>query len=196
MWYLYIDKKYNIGRGAENEKNGHTNTQTDKKHQHAIQSDCLTRKNTHLLHKGKYYCRYSWSPLWLVWIQKVNYVQITPYFHVQKNPIKLESRDTYPYGAFSRVWQIELNLHTQIALCRLKKTRYQCDHMLEYKVAQMFQKSPKSSYNRFYTRVRFHKIVQKVGNLLGYFCYKFCHQEFSKIAQSGHPARYLHLSTS
>ena len=27
----------------------------------------------------------------------------------------------------------------------------------------------------------------KVGNLLGSFYYKFCHQEFSKIAQSGHP---------
>ena len=46
---------------------------------------------------------------------------------------------------------------------------------------------PKSSHNSFYISVRFYKIAQKVGILLGFFCYKFCHQEFSKIAQSGHP---------
>ena len=38
----------------------------------------------------------------------------------------------------------------------------------------------------FNMRVRFFNIAQNVANRLGYFCYKFCRQELSKITQSGH----------
>ena len=43
---------------------------------------------------------------------------------------------------------------------------------------------PKS--NSFYVRVRFIIVAPKVANHLGYFWWKFCHQELLKIAQSGH----------
>ena len=49
------------------------------------------------------------------------------------------------------------------------------------KSSPIFSKSCQCSY---YIRVRFFKIAQKVANLLGFFCKRFCCQELLKIAQS------------
>ena len=51
------------------------------------------------------------------------------------------------------------------------------------------------SYISFQIRVMFFKIAEKVANKLSYFCEKFCHEELSKIAQTGHTAPVrLHLN--
>ena len=55
------------------------------------------------------------------------------------------------------------------------------------KSSPIFSEScPKSSQYSFFIIVRFFEIAQKVINHLGFFCYKFCCQDLSKIAQSGH----------
>ena len=57
------------------------------------------------------------------------------------------------------------------------------------KSSPIFSEScPKSSQYSFFIIVRFFEIAQKVINHLGFFCYKFCCQDLSKIAQSGHTA--------
>ena len=50
----------------------------------------------------------------------------------------------------------------------------------------MFPNVTQNVATAVFTLVRFLKIAQKVANNMGYFYYKFCRQEFSKIVQSGH----------
>ena len=59
-----------------------------------------------------------------------------------------------------------------------------------------FSKScPKCSQCSFYIRVTIFEIAQNVANHFGLFCFKFCCQELSKIAQSGHTAYYPRRQT-
>ena len=62
----------------------------------------------------------------------------------------------------------------------------QCDQMLEYEVAQIFQMLPIKRLNIFYLKINVLKISQNVNKYLGYFCNKIYNQELSKIARSGH----------
>ena len=54
------------------------------------------------------------------------------------------------------------------------------------KEAQLLQTLPKSEHCSFYFKEIFFKIAQKVNKNLGNLCKKICHQELSKITQSGH----------
>ena len=55
------------------------------------------------------------------------------------------------------------------------------------KSCQIFPKSwPKSKHSSLTYNCSVFKIAQKVAKFLGYFCMKICHQDPSKIAQSGH----------
>ena len=45
---------------------------------------------------------------------------------------------------------------------------------------------PKSSHSSFYLKVTFFEVAKEVTKYLGYFCYKLCHLDIPKIAQSGH----------
>ena len=75
---------------------------------------------------------------------------------------------------------------TMIGVTEKGEVTQQCDQTLEQMVAQFFlQKLPKSNDRRFYLSALF-KFVQMFDKYLGYFCTKICHQELSKIAQSGH----------
>ena len=60
--------------------------------------------------------------------------------------------------------------------------------MLKYKVALIFQKSPKKNLKQFfYWNAKFFKIAQIMTKYLGYFCEKIGHNGiFLKIVQSGH----------
>ena len=60
----------------------------------------------------------------------------------------------------------------------------QCDQMLKLKVAQVFAKVAQKVVAAvgFSSKMVFYKFAK----YLGCFCKKFCHQELSKIAQSGH----------
>ena len=63
----------------------------------------------------------------------------------------------------------------------------QCEQTLKYKLAtKTNQKLPKSNYTSLCMKMDVFKRAQKVNIHLGYFCEKICHQELSKIPQSGH----------
>ena len=55
------------------------------------------------------------------------------------------------------------------------------------KSSQIFPPNlPKRSNSSFNLKCDLFKITQNVSEYLGYFCTEICHQELSKIAQSGH----------
>ena len=60
--------------------------------------------------------------------------------------------------------------------------------MLKSKVAQKLTKSNQRSWHM---KMDVFKAAQKVNIQLGYFSKKICHQELSKIIQSGHTVRNL-----
>ena len=62
----------------------------------------------------------------------------------------------------------------------------QCDQMLILKVTHFFPKvAQKVATVVFSSKIVFCK-KPKIHNYLSYFCKKICHQELSRIAQSGH----------
>ena len=63
----------------------------------------------------------------------------------------------------------------------------QRDQIMRKSSPIFFKKLPKSSHSSFYLKdMGFKRAHSKVAEHLGYFCNKFCHQDVSKIAKSGH----------
>ena len=71
--------------------------------------------------------------------------------------------------------------------CILVLLCYEIGSAWPEKVAQFFQKLPKSCHSSFYLKdMCFKRAHSKVAEHLGYFCKKLCHQDVSKMAQSDH----------
>ena len=71
--------------------------------------------------------------------------------------------------------------------CILVLLCYEIGSAWPEKVAQFFQKLPKSCHSSFYLKdMCFNRAHSKVAEHLGYFCKKLCHQDVSKMAQSDH----------
>ena len=88
---------------------------------------------------------------------------------------------------FKRAWVTSLLLllllsTTSVTKC-WNKMQQNCP---KSKVAQLLQKHPKISQSSFYLKSDIFQNSPKIVNYLGYYCRKMCHQDLSKIAQSGH----------